>query len=81
MKEKVNLIFDRYRDVDGNPTCAINFVSGETCEFYRSQRFGTSDACLFAPAGYNGLGELLDRRGTDGLGTLIPGKWCPLFKE
>lgn len=81
MKEKVSLEFERFRDSDGNSTCAYNFHTGEVCEFYRTQRFGSNETCLFAPESYKGIGETLDRRGEDKLGTLIPGEWCPLWKK
>ena len=76
----------RFRDKEGNPTCAFNFYSANCyCEFYRTQKFGTDETCLFAPPGYKNtyMGESLERRKNengDHLGTLIPGKWCPLWK-
>ena len=79
MKEQVTLTFDRYRDELGNPTCACNFTTGEVCEFYMTQRFGFDETCL-----HNGLTETMKRRDSPegkGLGYLIPGDWCPLFKQ
>ena len=79
MKEKVTLTFDRYRDNDGNPTCAVNFKTGEICQFYATQRFGINETCIFAPPSWRGTTSIMERRPNDG--TLIPGDWCPLFKE
>jgi len=66
-----------YHDSDGNMTCAKDFSTGEVCEFYRSQRFGTEETCLFAPSSVR-YSTTLKRRGDNGLGSLIPGDWCPI---
>jgi len=76
MKEIITLQFTRYRDKNGNPTCGTNFADGNSCEFFRAQRFGTIETCLFAPAGGRYLKQL-ERRESG----LIPGDWCPLFKK
>lgn len=81
MKETVQLTVNRYRTSEGKPTCACDFSKNEVCEFYRTQRFGMSETCLFAPDSYNGYKENMNREGKDQLGFLIPGSWCPLFKE
>ena len=84
MKEHTIISCWRYLDKDNNPTCAVDFSTGEICEFLRCQRFGTWETCLFAPTENRGFGYPLKRRGKGKkreLGTLIPGDWCPLFKE
>lgn len=67
-------------DQNGERTCALDFEKGAVCEFYRTQHFGTHETCLFAPSAGKRT-EKLERRGSDGLGLLIPGKWCPLKTE
>ena len=81
MQEKVNIECVRYKDKENNPTCACNFETGEVCQFYRTQRFGCNETCLFASEiNYRGLTEIIHRRG-NGQGTLIPLENCPLWKE
>jgi hypothetical protein len=76
MKEKIIVVLERFRDKDGLPTCATDFIKGEVCEFYRTSHLGTREECLFEPD----TGVTLRRRDND-FGTLIPGKCCLLFKE
>lgn len=81
----IHLPVVRYRDKDGNHTCATDFKTGEVCEFYRTQRMGTWETCLFSPADGLPYHESMQRRtdeeaGPD-MGTLIPGAWCPVWKE
>jgi len=78
--EKITLEVVRYRDKDGKPTCARDFKAGEVCEYYRVHTWGTIETCLFSPA-CRGLGEALERRGDDRLGTLIPMDGCPLWRD
>ena len=73
MVEKVQLTFQRYRDKDNKPTCAINFVTREVCHFHGAKRFGTVELCLFHSE------QTLQRR--DGVGSLIPKKNCPMWSE
>jgi hypothetical protein len=84
-EEKISIEYTRFRDINGQPTCACNFGTGEVCEFFRVQRFGSNETCLFAPDRGGGLGVALFRRtdskGVVGNGCLIPGAWCPLFRE
>ncbi len=54
---------------DGDHTCALDFRTGIVCEFYRTERYGTVDTCVFA-----GAKEFLIRK--DGTGYLVPGRWC-----
>ncbi len=58
-----------YRSPIGNPTCALNFNTGEVCVFHRTTRMGTTDICALSD-GY------LDRQGTGDLGYLVPCKEC-----
>ena len=37
----IHLPVIRYRDKAGNPTCAVDFETGDVCQFYRTQRLGT----------------------------------------
>ena len=77
-KEIKTLEVPIYRDNEGNHTCAVNFKTGESCPFFRTQRFGTHETCLFASeVGHHKRG--LSRRGADGTGTLIPLRTCPLW--
>ena len=83
-EEKVMIEYTRFRDTNGQPTCACNFGTGEVCDFYRVQRFGANETCLFAPDSGGGLWVILVRRdafdGVAGQGSLIPGAWCPLWE-
>jgi len=74
--ENVTLTYKRFYDKNNEPTCAYNFNDGSICEFFRTRRFGVDETCLFTDNN-----ELLERRGKDGLGTTIPGKWCPLWSD
>jgi len=80
MKEKVQIEAERYFDPQGFPTCATDFSTGKICEFMRTQRFGANETCIFAPESHKGYTECMNRR-KNGEGYLIPGKWCPLFKD
>lgn len=66
-----------YRDRDGNPTCARNFDTNEVCPFYRTQRWGCHETCVFGETDgkYN---EQLKRR-DEGSGSLIPLSRCPIW--
>ncbi len=81
MKEKVNLTVTKYVTPDGKQTCALNFVTGEVCTFYRTQRFGTFECCLFMED-YGGFVRQLKRdvgsNNVLGDGFLIPDKECPI---
>jgi len=78
-KEAAIIHTTRYRDDEGLPTCALNFKTGEACEFHCTAKFGTVDTCIFA-IGENGPPSRLERR-DGGKGLLIPGNWCPLFRH
>lgn len=82
MRETKMLAVVAYRDKDGEPTCALDFRTGDVCRFYRSQRMGGNETCDFAPIGdHRGYTEQMDRRGDGGMGTLIPGHWCPVWRS
>ena len=75
--KRIEVVF--YRDSENNPTCAIDFNKGEVCKFYRTQRFGTNETCVFSDQ--NGkYAQTLNRR-KDGLGTLIPCENCPIWNK
>ena len=61
-----------YFTPDGEPTCAIDFNSGQVCKFLILEKFGMAEVCLF------NLGVWLDRRGDRKTGYLIPGDRCPI---
>ena len=80
----IHLPVIRYRDQAGNPTCAADFEIGDVCKFYRTQRLGTGETCVFAetPEGSR-YAQSMDRRDGvqgPGMGTLIPGDWCPVWE-
>ena len=76
--EDFSLKIKRYK-VNGNPTCATNFVTGDVCIFYRTQMFGCSETCVFAKSGGNiGFTETLVRS-NKGAGHLIPLSYCPVW--
>ena len=76
VKKTINIVGYMVR---GSPMCATDFNNGKVCQFYRTQRFGTIETCLFAPPGYRGMSESLPRS-KNGQGVLIPGGWCPIWK-
>jgi len=77
--EQHQITITRYRDRDGNPTCAINFETGEICPFYGSYSFGCRETCWFADQS-NKRWQPLSRR-KDGIGSLIPHSECPVWRE
>ena len=68
-----------YRDGAGRPTCAIDFAAGLVCEFYRTQRLGCSETCVFAAESGKYFTPLARR--DNGHGTLIPCKECPVWRK
>ena len=80
----IHLPVIRYRDQAGQPTCAADFETGDVCKFYRTQRMGCGETCFFAetPEGSR-YAQSMDRRDGvqgPGMGTLIPGDWCPVWE-
>jgi len=79
-KEAATIHTTRYHDDQGRPTCAVNFETGESCEFHCTTKFGTVDTCIFIITEGCRRPSRLKRR-DNGKGLLIPGDWCPLFKK
>lgn len=68
----------RYRDLHGQPSCALDYLAGEACPFCRPLAHSPNEAlCVVAPGGPR---QVEQRAQADG-GTLAPGPWCPLWKE
>ena len=86
MKEHhtIHLPVIRYRDKAGNQTCAADFQTGDVCTFYRTQRMGVGETCVFAETASNSkyADNMVRRDGVQGpgMGTLIPGAWCPVWR-
>jgi len=72
MTEEKQITVKAYRDKDGLPTCAVNFRTGEICQFHMLERFGTVAVCAVSRLE-------LDRR-DDGEGSLIPCEKCIVWK-
>lgn len=70
---KRTVAFTIYKTPFGNPTCALDFESGEICEFLRTKWFGTVDVCACNPD------ESL-HRDREGLGYTVPHADCPIWK-
>ena len=68
-----------YRDNSGNPCCAMDFSTGEVCPFYRTQKFGGLETCVFAED--RGKYKQTMYRRAEGLGTLIPLDACPIWNK
>ena len=75
-KEHCLLDITRYRDPEGNPTCAGHFQTGEVCTFYCTAVFGTQETCVFSKA-HETLGRRLDTK----TGSLIPLPQCPVWNR
>ena len=73
MKEEIAIKIIRYRDKNNLPTCAINFQTGETCQFLGTAKFGSIEKCILT---YRDL-----FRRNKGMGTLIPDPACPLWRD
>lgn len=78
-EEKIRIEVKAYRDSKGNRTCAKDFPTGRVCVFYRTQRFGCHETCVFAEeSGKYSAG--MNRR-DNGDGSLIPLDNCPIWKD
>ena len=77
--EQFSLVVTRYRDKDGQPTCAVDFNAGRVCTFYATQRFGCDETCIFANKEWRYWQSLIRR--DLGSGSLIPLACCPLWSE
>ena len=82
-KRTIKIEVTAYKDQHRNPTCAKDFRDGSVCEFYRTQSFGCHETCLFSPDSRRGRYVGMERRelADGGIGTLIPGDWCPVWKD
>jgi hypothetical protein len=84
-RHTIHLPVFRYRDQAGNPTCAADFEIGDVCKFYRTQRMGCGETCVFAETREGSrYAQSMDRRDGvqgPGMGTLIPGAWCPVWPQ
>jgi len=86
VKDQRSITVTRYFTPKGEPTCASLFARKEgavnaVCEFYRTQKLGCHETCLFAPGISAGLQARLRRRGIHESGYLIPGSFCMLFSK
>ena len=77
--ETKTITVQTYRDPEGNPTCARDFETGAVCQFYRTQRLGCHETCVFAAPSHKGITQAMERRGK--LGFLIPLPNCPLWNR
>lgn len=78
--EQRTIAITAYRDRDGNPTCATDFVKGEVCVCYATARFGGHETCIWAERRRQNYSEPMRRR-NGGAGTLIPLSNCPVWSE
>ncbi len=67
----IHLPVIRYRDKAGNPTCAADFQTGDVCKFYRTQRLGIGETCVFAETHSAIALDLLQERQYDAVVSLI----------
>jgi len=69
-----------YETPDGQPTCARDFRTGETCRFLLAQRMGLEHSCVFSDWGQRGRRTPLEST-HNGEGFLIPCAECPLHND
>lgn len=69
---------ETYITEDG-PTCSANLAKNHFCRYLMTRRMGTEEYCIVTPPEYTfaGRSPILERRGKDGCGYIIPGEWCP----
>lgn len=79
--ETFALNLKRYRDSQGKPACAKNFETGDVCIFYRTQRLGCSETCVFADDMSGSYLSVTMVRRNNGEGSLIPLNTCPIWKD
>lgn len=72
-KEYAIIKIEKFRDDDGNPTCAVNMLNGQWCRFLGSRKFGAIDVCMY--------GEQKDLRVRPYTRYTIPHKECPVWAE
>lgn len=78
-KEIKQIPIEAYRNIDGEPCCAKNFETGEVCVFYRTQKMGCNETCIFAQTNDKYWPTLKRRFG--GTWTLIPHEKCPIWPK
>ena len=78
LTEYATITVVKYRDADGLPTCAANFINDKVCKFYTTQRFGMNETCCVAGDKSGEYWEVIKRRG-NGCGFLEPLKNCPVW--
>ena len=74
---KKTIKIQAYQTPDGKPTCSVDFLGGQFCQFIMKRRFGTEYVC-------GALSENLDSYFDPSLGDytyLKPGKACPVWKD
>ena len=76
------------RTPHNSPACnplPADFETGDVCKFYRTQRLGIGETCVFAEthSGSKYADNMMRRDGAQGpgMGTLIPGDWCPVWES
>ena len=77
-EEVVKIAVSRFRDKNGEPTCAADFAAGLVCRFYVTIGLGQSEKCT-ACLDERRCFIQLHRRGKSRDGSLIPNYQCPLW--
>ena len=80
----IHLPVVRYRE-GRQPTCAVDFETGDVCKFYRTQRLGIRGNlrfCRNADTHSKFADNMMRRDGRKApdMGSLIPGDWCPVWE-
>jgi len=60
--ETKTITVQTYRDPEGNPTCIADVTTGKVCKFFRTQRFGCHETCVFAAQSHKGITQAMKRR-------------------
>lgn len=81
--ETVPLAVERYRDLNGQPTCGADFSCGRVCKFLRMAKFGLLPVCGLiederSPYGWSVIRSRGGKAGR-GMGTMIPLDACPIW--
>ena len=80
--ELVHIEVMRYRDAEGNPTCAAGFNDGRVCRFYGTRKLGAVEVCMLQSADLLRRLDLPDLlRSGGGSGSLIPADGCPVWVQ
>jgi hypothetical protein len=78
-EETISIKVSRFRDKNGEPTCAADFAAGLVCRFYVTIGLGQSEKCTACLDDRKSFIQL-HRRGANRDGSLIPGEKCPLWQ-